>query len=43
MYVQEEEEGRGEMTRFSEGEENITEQTHHIIIPSFTSWFNNNR
>ncbi|XP_016896413.1 SWI/SNF complex subunit SMARCC1b [Cynoglossus semilaevis] len=38
----EEEEGRGEMTRFSEGEENITEQTHHIIIPSFTSWFNNN-
>ncbi|XP_028316401.1 SWI/SNF complex subunit SMARCC1b [Gouania willdenowi] len=38
----EDEEGRGDIPRFSEGEENITEQTHHIIIPSYTSWFNNN-
>uniref|UniRef100_A0A4W6CQN1 SWI/SNF related BAF chromatin remodeling complex subunit C1b n=1 Tax=Lates calcarifer TaxID=8187 RepID=A0A4W6CQN1_LATCA len=38
----EDEEGRGEMPRLSEGEDNITEQTHHIIIPSYTSWFNNN-
>ncbi|KAM4540071.1 SWI/SNF complex subunit SMARCC1b [Odontesthes bonariensis] len=38
----EDEEGRGEMPRLSEGEENITEQTHHIIIPSYTSWFNYN-
>ncbi|XP_078124670.1 SWI/SNF complex subunit SMARCC1b [Sander vitreus] len=38
----EDEEGRGEITRLSEGEDNITEQTHHIIIPSYTSWFNNN-
>ncbi|XP_053302165.1 SWI/SNF complex subunit SMARCC1b [Pleuronectes platessa] len=39
----EEEEVRGEVPRLSEGEENITEQTHHIIVPSYTSWFNNNR
>lgn len=38
----EDEESRVEMSRFLEGEENITEQTHHIIIPSYTSWFNNN-
>ncbi|XP_061885440.1 SWI/SNF complex subunit SMARCC1-like isoform X2 [Entelurus aequoreus] len=37
-----EEEGRVEIPRLLEGEDNITEQTHHIIIPSFTSWFNNN-
>uniref|UniRef100_A0A8D3DDK6 SWI/SNF related BAF chromatin remodeling complex subunit C1b n=1 Tax=Scophthalmus maximus TaxID=52904 RepID=A0A8D3DDK6_SCOMX len=37
------EEGRGDMPRLSEGEDNITEQTHHIIIPSYTSWFNYNR
>uniref|UniRef100_H2LFF0 SWI/SNF related BAF chromatin remodeling complex subunit C1b n=1 Tax=Oryzias latipes TaxID=8090 RepID=H2LFF0_ORYLA len=34
--------GRGDISRLSEGEENIVEQTHHIIIPSYTSWFNNN-
>ncbi|KAG7499859.1 SWI/SNF complex subunit SMARCC1-like [Solea senegalensis] len=38
----EDDEGRGEMPRLSEGEDSITEQTHHIIIPSFTSWFNYN-
>lgn len=38
----EDEDGRGEIPRLSEGEENITEQTHHIIIPSYTSWFNYN-
>ncbi|KAK5855190.1 hypothetical protein PBY51_005319 [Eleginops maclovinus] len=37
----EDEEGR-DIPRLSEGEDNITEQTHHIIIPSYTSWFNNN-
>uniref|UniRef100_A0A665X4F5 SWI/SNF complex subunit SMARCC1-like n=1 Tax=Echeneis naucrates TaxID=173247 RepID=A0A665X4F5_ECHNA len=36
------EEGRGEIPRLSEGEDNVTEQTHHIIIPSYTSWFNYN-
>uniref|UniRef100_A0A3P9N7S0 SWI/SNF related BAF chromatin remodeling complex subunit C1b n=1 Tax=Poecilia reticulata TaxID=8081 RepID=A0A3P9N7S0_POERE len=38
----EEDEGRSEIPRLSEGEDNITEQTHHIIIPSYTSWFNYN-
>ncbi|XP_026155500.1 SWI/SNF complex subunit SMARCC1b isoform X2 [Mastacembelus armatus] len=38
----EDEEGRGEIPRLSEGEDSITEQTHHIIIPSYTSWFNYN-
>ncbi|XP_026202881.1 SWI/SNF complex subunit SMARCC1b [Anabas testudineus] len=38
----EDEEGRGEIPRLLEGEDNITEQTHHIIIPSYTSWFNYN-
>ncbi|XP_077405214.1 SWI/SNF complex subunit SMARCC1b isoform X3 [Vanacampus margaritifer] len=38
----EDEEGRVEIPRLLEGEDNITEQTHHIIIPSYTSWFNNN-
>ncbi|XP_055369018.1 SWI/SNF complex subunit SMARCC1b [Betta splendens] len=38
----EDEEGRGETPRLLEGEDNITEQTHHIIIPSYTSWFNYN-
>ncbi|XP_041664345.1 SWI/SNF complex subunit SMARCC1b [Cheilinus undulatus] len=36
------EEGRPEIPRLSEAEESIPEQTHHIIIPSYTSWFNNN-
>ncbi|XP_051927872.1 SWI/SNF complex subunit SMARCC1b isoform X2 [Hippocampus zosterae] len=39
---QDDEEGRMEIPRLLEGEENVTEQTHHIIIPSYTSWFNNN-
>ncbi|KAJ7991618.1 hypothetical protein DPEC_G00285770 [Dallia pectoralis] len=35
------EEGREGM-RLSDGEDHITEQTHHIIIPSYTAWFNYN-
>lgn len=42
-FSQEDEEGRGDLPRLSEGEDSITEQTHHVIIPSYTSWFNNNR
>ncbi|XP_047460530.1 SWI/SNF complex subunit SMARCC1b [Mugil cephalus] len=38
----EDEDGRAEIPRLSEGEDSITEQTHHIIIPSYTSWFNYN-
>uniref|UniRef100_A0A8C6L3C3 SWI/SNF related BAF chromatin remodeling complex subunit C1b n=1 Tax=Nothobranchius furzeri TaxID=105023 RepID=A0A8C6L3C3_NOTFU len=37
----EDEDGR-EVPRLFEGDDNITEQTHHIIIPSYTSWFNYN-
>uniref|UniRef100_UPI0037E793DF SWI/SNF complex subunit SMARCC1b isoform X2 n=1 Tax=Semicossyphus pulcher TaxID=241346 RepID=UPI0037E793DF len=36
------EDGRAEIPRLSEAEESIPEQTHHVIIPSYTSWFNNN-
>ncbi|MEQ2222003.1 SWI/SNF complex subunit smarcc1, partial [Ilyodon furcidens] len=38
----EDDEGRSEIPRLSEVEDTITEQTHHIIIPSYTSWFNYN-
>lgn len=41
VCVQEDEEGR-EGLRLSDGEDNITEQTHHIIVPSYTAWFNYN-
>ncbi|XP_041932875.1 SWI/SNF complex subunit SMARCC1b isoform X1 [Alosa sapidissima] len=37
--VREEEEGKLD---FGAGEESATEQTHHIIIPSYTSWFDYN-
>lgn len=43
QFSQEDEEGRGDLPRLSEGEDSILEQTHHVIIPSYTSWFNNNR
>uniref|UniRef100_A0A8C8EJH1 SWI/SNF related, matrix associated, actin dependent regulator of chromatin, subfamily c, member 1b n=1 Tax=Oncorhynchus tshawytscha TaxID=74940 RepID=A0A8C8EJH1_ONCTS len=33
---------RVEGLRLSDGEDNITEQTHHIIVPSYTAWFNYN-
>ncbi|KAM6959181.1 SWI/SNF complex subunit SMARCC1b [Aplochiton taeniatus] len=38
----EDEEAIGERSRLSDAEDNITEQTHHIIIPSYASWFNYN-
>ncbi|KAK6324170.1 hypothetical protein J4Q44_G00065090 [Coregonus suidteri] len=38
---EDDEEGR-EGLRLSDGEDNITEQTHHIIVPSYTAWFNYN-
>ncbi|KAL2079850.1 hypothetical protein ACEWY4_023643 [Coilia grayii] len=37
--VRDEEEGKLD---YSAGEETATEQTHHIIIPSYTSWFDYN-
>lgn len=45
---QEEEEGspsvKGEPVKGSDlHEDNVTEQTHHIIIPSYAAWFDYNR
>lgn len=45
---QEEEEGspsvKGELVKGSDlHEDNVTEQTHHIIIPSYAAWFDYNR
>lgn len=48
MLKQEEEEGspsvKGEPVKGSDlHEDNVTEQTHHIIIPSYAAWFDYNR
>ncbi|XP_047454198.1 SWI/SNF complex subunit SMARCC1 isoform X1 [Mugil cephalus] len=38
-----EEQSKGEVNRLMDaGEDNVTEQTHHIIIPSYASWFDYN-
>ncbi|RXM30655.1 SWI/SNF complex subunit SMARCC1 [Acipenser ruthenus] len=44
LYQQEEEEqGKAEVNRLIDSsEDNVTEQTHHIIIPSYASWFDYN-
>uniref|UniRef100_A0A8C6MKH9 SWI/SNF related, matrix associated, actin dependent regulator of chromatin subfamily c member 2 n=1 Tax=Nothobranchius furzeri TaxID=105023 RepID=A0A8C6MKH9_NOTFU len=42
-YLQDDEEqGKGEVNRLDASEDNVTEQTHHIIIPSYASWFDYN-
>ncbi|XP_071751630.2 SWI/SNF complex subunit SMARCC1 [Centroberyx gerrardi] len=39
----EEEQGKAEINRLIDsGEDNVTEQTHHIIIPSYAAWFDYN-
>lgn len=44
LYLQDDEEqGKGEVNRMDAGEDNVTEQTHHIIIPSYAAWFDYNR
>ena len=48
VFKQEEEEGspgvKGEPVKGSDlHEDNVTEQTHHIIIPSYAAWFDYNR
>lgn len=48
VLKQEEEEGspsvKGEPVKGSDlHEDNVTEQTHHIIIPSYAAWFDYNR
>lgn len=38
-----EEQGKTEMNRLMDAsEDNVTEQTHHIIIPSYSAWFDYN-
>lgn len=38
-----EEQGKMEMNRLMDtSEDNVTEQTHHIIIPSYSAWFDYN-
>ncbi|KAM9431789.1 SWI/SNF complex subunit SMARCC1 isoform 2-T2 [Clarias gariepinus] len=38
-----EEQGKAEVNRLMDsGEDNVTEQTHHIIIPSYSAWFDYN-
>ncbi|XP_051263490.1 SWI/SNF complex subunit SMARCC1 isoform X3 [Dicentrarchus labrax] len=38
-----EEQGKAEINRLIDsGEDNVTEQTHHIIIPSYGAWFDYN-
>ncbi|KAM4580547.1 SWI/SNF complex subunit SMARCC1 isoform 5-T5 [Odontesthes bonariensis] len=39
----EEEQSKGEINRLMDAsEDNVTEQTHHIIIPSYAAWFDYN-
>ena len=33
---------RGEGTKGDEPEDNVTEQTHHIVVPSYSAWFDYN-
>lgn len=42
VCVQDEEDQGREFGRGLDGEESATEQTHHIIIPSYASWFDYN-
>uniref|UniRef100_A0A8C1MI81 SWI/SNF related, matrix associated, actin dependent regulator of chromatin, subfamily c, member 1a n=1 Tax=Cyprinus carpio TaxID=7962 RepID=A0A8C1MI81_CYPCA len=36
------EQGKTEVNRLIDSEDNVTEQTHHIIIPSYAAWFDYN-
>ena len=33
---------KGEGAKNDDGDDNVTEQTHHIIVPSYSSWFDYN-
>ncbi|XP_030605281.1 SWI/SNF complex subunit SMARCC1 isoform X2 [Archocentrus centrarchus] len=37
-----EEQGKSEVNRLDANEDNVTEQTHHIVIPSYAAWFDYN-
>uniref|UniRef100_A0A8C1MDU6 SWI/SNF related, matrix associated, actin dependent regulator of chromatin, subfamily c, member 1a n=1 Tax=Cyprinus carpio TaxID=7962 RepID=A0A8C1MDU6_CYPCA len=42
MEEEEDEQGKTEVNRLIDSEDNVTEQTHHIIIPSYAAWFDYN-
>uniref|UniRef100_A0AAY4A316 SWI/SNF related, matrix associated, actin dependent regulator of chromatin subfamily c member 2 n=1 Tax=Denticeps clupeoides TaxID=299321 RepID=A0AAY4A316_9TELE len=43
LRLEDEEQGKAEANRLIDsGEDNVTEQTHHIIIPSYAAWFDYN-
>uniref|UniRef100_A0A6Q2YUR9 SWI/SNF related, matrix associated, actin dependent regulator of chromatin, subfamily c, member 1a n=1 Tax=Esox lucius TaxID=8010 RepID=A0A6Q2YUR9_ESOLU len=43
FQCEEEEQGKAEVNRLIDSsEDNVTEQTHHIIIPSYAAWFDYN-
>uniref|UniRef100_A0A8C7I4V1 SWI/SNF related BAF chromatin remodeling complex subunit C1 n=1 Tax=Oncorhynchus kisutch TaxID=8019 RepID=A0A8C7I4V1_ONCKI len=43
QLIEEEEQGKAEVNRLIDSsEDNVTEQTHHIIIPSYAAWFDYN-
>uniref|UniRef100_A0A8C5CHE7 Uncharacterized protein n=1 Tax=Gadus morhua TaxID=8049 RepID=A0A8C5CHE7_GADMO len=39
---EDEEQSKAEVNRLMDSEDNVTEQTHHIIIPSYAAWFDYN-
>uniref|UniRef100_A0A8C2PW36 SWI/SNF related, matrix associated, actin dependent regulator of chromatin, subfamily c, member 1a n=1 Tax=Cyprinus carpio TaxID=7962 RepID=A0A8C2PW36_CYPCA len=41
-YFEEDEQGKIVVNRLIDSEDNVTEQTHHIIIPSYAAWFDYN-
>lgn len=42
-WQEDDEQGKTEVNRLIDSEDNVTEQTHHIIIPSYAAWFDYNR
>lgn len=40
---EDDEQCKTEVNRLIDSEDNVTEQTHHIIIPSYAAWFDYNR
>uniref|UniRef100_A0A8C2AUU9 SWI/SNF related, matrix associated, actin dependent regulator of chromatin, subfamily c, member 1a n=1 Tax=Cyprinus carpio TaxID=7962 RepID=A0A8C2AUU9_CYPCA len=41
-FAEEDEQGKIVVNRLIDSEDNVTEQTHHIIIPSYAAWFDYN-
>lgn len=39
---EDDEQSKAEVNRLIDSEDNVTEQTHHIIIPSYAAWFDYN-